>query len=687
RCHDHKFDPFMQKDFYRLFAYFNNVPENGRAVKYGNSPPFIKAPTRDEQKRLAQLDERLKQTERRVVELRPKVNDALREWEMTADPGKLPAWTPARGPVESTLKKLANLDGKEFINAGDIGNFGFDDRFTLACRINPRKPDGTILSRGLDEEQGEGYAVALVNGKIQVHLTKRWLDDALRIVTIDRVPVNRWSHIAVSYDASRLAAGTRIYIDGVEARTRVLLDELNQSFDTKEPFRVGGGSGSRFVGQIDDVRLFARELSAAEVRLLAVATPIADILGKQNAKRTAAERDKLFAYFVEVAAPKDIREHHDALRSLRDERKRLWDSVSTVMVMEEMPNPRETHVLIRGEYDKKGEKVTPGTPASLTPAANPSGAARPTRLDLAKWIVSRENPLTARVAVNRAWQVHFGTGLVKTAEDFGTQGAFPTHPELLDWLASKFGKNWDVKHLHKLIVMSATYRQSSRVTKELLARDPENKLLARFPRLRLSAEMVRDQALFVSGLLVEKLGGPSVKPYQPAGLWDELSGTGDYVPDKGANLYRRSLYTYWKRTAPPPVMSAFDAAGREMCWVRESRTNMPLQALALLNETAFVEAARALAARVMREAKTSDDRLTRAFRLVTARVPTARELDVLRKNLDFQLAEFRKNPPGITRLLAIGESKPDRKLDAAELAAYTAVCNLLLNLDEVVTKE
>jgi cytochrome c553 len=689
RCHDHKYDPFPQKDFYRLFAFFNNVPEKGRAVKFGNSPPFIKAPTREQQKHLAELDERVKEADRRVAELREAVMAAQRQWEQTADPAKLPEWSPGRG-----LQAAFKLNGVASVEVPHVGHFGFDDRFTLACRIHPRTPDGTILARGVDEPRGEGYSVHLVGGKVQVHLTKRWLDDALRIETIDTVPLNRWSHLTVTYDASRLAAGTKVYINGTQAQTRVLLDELNQSFDTREPLRIGfgGGPDSRFVGTIDEVRIFTRVLDDTEARLLAVAASPAEILRKPIPDRTAAEAEKLRAFFVAVAAPKPIRDAHEAQRASRDERQKFWDAIPTVMVMEEMPTPRDTHVLIRGEYDKKGEKVTPGVPALFGEQGahvprSPSRPGSPNRLDLAKWIVSPANPLTARVAVNRAWQMHFGTGLVKTTEDFGTQGAFPTHPELLDWLACVFRTDWDLKRLHKLIVTSATYRQSSRITKELLARDPENKLLARFPRLRLSAEMVRDQALFVSGLLVEKLGGPSVKPYQPPGLWNELSGTGDYVPDTGENLYRRSLYTYWKRTAPPPVMAAFDAAGRETCWVRESRTNTPLQALALLNETAFVEAARALAQRILSEATEPDDRLTRAFRRVTGRAPNAQELAVLRKSLAFHLAEFRVNPTAAKKLLAVGSSQPDPKLDPAELAAYTAISNTLLNLDEVVTRE
>jgi Protein of unknown function (DUF1553) len=348
-----------------------------------------------------------------------------------------------------------------------------------------------------------------------------------------------------------------------------------------------------------------------------------------------------------------------------------------------MPTPRDTHRLIRGQYDRPGEKVTAAGPAALP---NPPHGG--TRLDLAKWFVGPDNPLTPRVAVNRLWQLHFGTGLVATGEDFGTQGEYPSHPELLDWLATEFVRTgWDVKAMHRRIVTSATYRQSSQVPKPLPARDPDNRLLSRFPRYRLSAEMIRDQALFVSGLLVERQGGPSVKPYQPAGLWDELSGTGDYVPDAGDKLYRRSLYTYWKRTAPPPGLSAFDATARETCWVRETRTNTPLQALTLLNDVTYVEAARKLAERVLHECSDTEDRLLQAFCRVTSRAPTDAERTILRRALERQLVDYRKDAAAARKVIKVGESVADQRLDSAELAAYTALCRLLLNLDEAVTKE
>jgi hypothetical protein len=724
RCHSHKYDPFLQREYYQLFAFFNNVPEKGRAVKFGNSPPYLKAPTREQKKKLADLDARVQEAERRVEARRDDLVRAQAKWEAGANPADLPDWSPNRGmiahwPLDDRERiavrdgapafapgrfgQALDLDGTRFADGGDAGDFNFDDRFTLAAWINPRKPDGAIVSRMPEEPQADGYSVHLVKGKLQVHLTKRWLDDALRVETVAPVALNRWSHIAVSYDGSRHAAGVKVYVDGTEAPLTVLLDELNQPFNTKEPFRIGSGGGksTRFTGLIDDVRVFNRVLDAGEAKVLAVAESAAAILKKPAERRTAAERDKLRAFFLDRLAPRPVREADEALRALREERRAFWAALPTVMVMEEMPTPRDAFVLIRGEYDKKGEKVGPGLPAVFqSPGTAVPGTTN--RLDLAKWIVSPTNPLTARVIVNRAWQLHFGTGLVKTVEDFGTQGEYPSHPELLDWLASEFmlptkptdggpwaipGTPWDLKRLHKLIVTSAMYRQSSRQTPELRARDPDNRLLARFPRYRLSAEMVRDQALFTSGLLVEKLGGPSVKPYQPAGLWMELSGTGDYTPDKGENLYRRSLYTFWKRTVAPPVLATFDATARETCWVRESRTNTPLQALTLLNETAFVEASRMLAQRVMTEAATADARLVLAFRRVTGRPPNAVELQVLRDGLSAHLADFRARPAAAQKLLRVGEAKPDPKLDPVDLAAYAMVCNTLLNLDEVVTKE
>ena len=371
--------------------------------------------------------------------------------------------------------------------------------------------------------------------------------------------------------------------------------------------------------------------------------------------------------------------------------------------MQEMPQPRETFMLIRGEYNRKGEKVVAALPAALPPL--PKGGPL-NRLGLARWLVSREQPLTSRVIVNRYWQMFFGTGLVKTVEDFGSQGELASHPELLDWLAAEFmdptpaplgsgGKHrWDVKALVRLIVTSAAYRQSSVVNKELLTRDPENRLLARGPRIRLQAEFIRDQALAISGLLNREIGGASVSPYQPAGLWQELASRGDsknwsaqfFVQSHGKDLYRRTMYTFWKRTSPPPQLVTFDAPDREVCTVRRSRTNTPLQALVLMNDPTYVEASRKLGERMMHLAKDPADRLAFAFRLATARQPSEKELAILTKALDRQLARFWGDEKAARELLAVGESAVDETLPPAELAAYAMMASVILNLDETVTK-
>jgi hypothetical protein len=354
--------------------------------------------------------------------------------------------------------------------------------------------------------------------------------------------------------------------------------------------------------------------------------------------------------------------------------------------MAERPVPRETHLLIRGAYDKPGEKVQSGVPAVLPPL--PAGVPN-NRLGFARWLIDPANPLTARVTVNRFWQMYFGTGIVKTTEDFGSQGEWPSHPELLDWLATEFVRTgWDVKAMQKLIVTSATYRQSSRANQDLLQRDPENRLLARGPRWRLPAEMVRDQALYAVGLLTEKIGGPSVKPYQPAGLWKDTSMQDmEYVQSQGPDLYRRSLYTFWKRTIAPPFMVNFDAPNHESCVVRETRTNTPLQALNLMNDVAFLEAARFLGQRMMQAGGDATARLRFGFRLATGRWPSPAEEQVLRDDFHFHRDYFSTNTKKAGEFLDQGDSPADPALNRPELAAYAAVASMILNLDETITKE
>jgi len=680
RCHNHKYDPLTQREFYQVFAYFNSIPELGRTLKYGNSPPTLSAPTRPQQQKLKTLDLRVAEAEGAFLGLSGSLSKAQALWERKLERDR--DWTLGDGLVATA----AGLQGKQALSLGDKAEFGFYDKFTLAARISAENPSGPIVTRAEPRAEGEGYGVYLKDGKVQVNLVKRWLDDSIRIETKDPIALREWHHIVVSYDGSRVATGVRIYIDGVRQPTTIIVDAINQDFKTKEPLRVGGGgSDTPFEGQIQHVRVYSRALSEGEAAIISLSKSLGEIASIPDAKRTTAERDKLRQAFLETDAPVNIRDAWKAEKAARQAREAFIETVPTVMVMEELPKPKDTFLLVRGSYDRPGERVQRGVPQALSPL--PPNAPQ-NRLGLAQWIVSPENPLTARVAVNRFWQMYFGTGIVKTVEDFGSQGEWPSNPALLDWLATEFVRSgWDMKALQKTILMSATYRQSSKVTPELLQRDPENRLFARGPRVRLPAEMVRDQALSISGLLVNQLGGPSVKPYQPVGIWREL-GDKDYEPDHGDALHRRSLYTYWKRTSAPPFMATFDSALRESCTVRESRTNTPLQALNLMNDVTFVEAARKMAQRVIHDGGVAPAaRLRYAFRLTLAREPAAREQEILRNALAYHRDRFSTNPKAATEFVSMGEAARDPNIDTTELASYAAVCSMLLNLDETITKE
>ena len=714
RCHDHKFDPITQREFYEFYAFFNNVPERGRAVKVGNSPPMIQAPTRDQLRQLAAIDAELAAANEAYAKLSGEISAGEAAWLAAFAPSTSPCNCapenslvahysfepnqPVRDKVAHELQgsvshvpgaigQAAAFGGGPSVSAGNVADFGYFDKFTFSVWIYPERDTGTVLARMTEGADAEGYSVQLAGGKLQVNLVKRWLDDALRVETVDSLPTNRWQHVAVSYDGSRVAAGVQIFVDGRPLEIKVLLDELNQSFATNKPLVIGGGGpGAGFQGQIDDVRVYGANLYADDALLLATRDTIDAIVAISPEARTSGQVAKLRHYYLSEHAPEPIRAARQKIVELAKRRTEFEESFPSTMVMEELPQRRETFVLGRGQYDKPGDKVAPAVPASLHPL--PKAAARD-RLSLARWLVDPANPLVARVTVNRFWQMYFGAGLVKTVDDFGAQGDPPSHPQLLDWLASEFvAGGWDMKALVRQIVTSATYRQSSKVRPTNLERDPENRLLARGPRLRLSAEAIRDQSLAVGGLLVERTGGPSVHPYQPPGLWKELTGGGDVAQDHGADLYRRSLYTFWKRTIAPPSMVTFDAAGREACSVRAARTNTPLQALALLNEITFVEAARMLAQRAMLEAgATPAERIALVFRLALARSPSDSEATVLLAGYERQLAFFKGQPEAAAKLLAVGESPVDARCDAGELAAYATVASLVLNLDEVVTKE
>ena len=735
RCHSHKYDPISQREYYQLFAYFNNIPENGRALKEGNSPPWIPAPTPDQKKQLAQLQDRIRSARNRFDSLqaatgqsamqkwmqgdwKEKQSGSLDAWPVTsglvlhlpldqnrerpvpaddtqphpdaarAEPSDMPGVTSFEGSVATApgrYGKAIRLSGDGFVEAGNLAAFGYFDEFSVGALIYlPEIHEGTIVSKMEPVNQGSGYNLHVTDsGTLQVNFVKRWLDDSLRVETQTTLPVGRWTHILMTYDGTRTADAIRVYVDAEPVRLKVNLDGINQSFASTQPVRIGAGN-SHFHGLIDDVRIYSRVLRPHEVIQLGVTESIRQLLAvrPQSASR---QRSKLESYFHQVAGPVALRNAWQELEQAEVDQKAFLKTIPTVMVMHEMETPRTTHILTRGQYDRPAEAVTPGVPAALPPLPHD---ARPDRLSLARWLVSTDNPLTARVTVNRMWRDLFGTGLVKTTEDFGSQGQRPRHPELLDWLAVEFmDSGWNVRHLLKTIVMSHTYRQSSRTSRDLFELDPDNRMLARGPRFRLPAEVIRDQALFVSGLLTEKLGGPSVKPYQPAGLWSAIASDKEYVTSSGSDLYRRSLYTYWKRTVAPPMMSNFDASGREMCEVRLTRTNTPLQALNLLNDVTFVEASRSLAERVLLAGGSKSEQLDRAFLLTISRKPMPSESELLLRSQSTYQRYYQMHPGQAASFLDHGQSPRNPTLKPHVLAAWTAICSTILNLDETVTKE
>jgi hypothetical protein len=773
RCHSHKYDPLTHKEFYQLYSYFNNIPEYGKARRQGNSAPYIKAPTREQEPKLAQLDSSLAAAKKTFAGMEGQLRAAQTTWEKAVAASTPVPWGPSYGlvayyPLDGKLEapvsvtqprtgtaggrggaggrgafgggvtapgtgpaggaagtggaagaqaqpaatgpltaqngeaqfkagrvgQAATFDGKRFVQGEDIigfGSFGYyDDKYSMTAWINPAAATGAIITRNADVFEPTGHGLNLFEGHVQYNYCSKWLDEGIRLQSRKKIPLNEWHHVALVYDGSRYAEGVKLYVDGEQWEWEVQLDDLNNPRPlARNPVKIGAGGGpeNRFKGAIDEVRIYNRDLAAAEVAVLADAMPVSTIAAQPAASRTPAQAAKLRDYFLEHAAPAPVMKAWQDLRTAQESRDKYYESLPTVMVMQELPQPRPAFVLNRGEYDKPGDPVQRALPAFLAPRAV-AGKYAPNRLGLAQWLVSAENPLMSRVTVNRFWQQYFGTGLVRTSEDFGSQGEAPSHPELLDWLAVEFRESgWNVKQLQKLIVLSATYRQASKATPALQERDPANRLLARGPNVRLSAAVIRDQALAIAGLLVEKQGGPSVYPYQPPGLWRDLNSYEDYVQGKGDDLHRRSLYTFWKRTIPPPTMMNFDSSSRESCVVRSEMTNTPLQALDMMNNPQYVEAARVLAQRMMQAGgATPAARIGYAFRRATARLPKPAEEAVLLDAFKVQLASFQGKAKDALQYVSLGEAPRDEKLDVPELAAYTNVASLILNLSQTITK-
>jgi hypothetical protein len=536
-----------------------------------------------------------------------------------------------------------------------------------------------------------GYELVLENGHAAFALHRHWPGSSLKVVSLDALPIGAWTHVTLTYDGSSRAAGARIYLNGKPATIEVVRDQLGGDItydkEKQPPLLIGHrmrDAGFKS-GRVDEFRIFARELSPLEAAQVAGRDDFIEAWKTPAERLSREQKIVLKEHFIRTVAPA-VRSETGKLAALRREYAKVYDAVPDVMVMEEMPKPRPAYVLTRGDYDRHGAEVHADTPAMLPAFASTLPR---NRLGLAQWATDPANPLTARVAANRLWQMMFERGLVETADNFGSTGTPPSHPELLDWLARDFvARGWDVKALLKQIALSATYRQSSHAVPEVMARDPQNVLLARGPARRLSAEMMRDQALAVSGLLVEKIGGPSVKPYQPPGLWEEIAmGKPKYETGKGDDLHRRSLYTFIKRTVPPPAMITFDATDRSNCIVRRQATSTPLQALALLNDAQLLEAARFIGARMLREGgATAEEQVRFAFRLVTGRTPHEREVATLVAAMKEQEAIFAADPAAAEKLQAAGDGRVESSASPSRLAAASMIASLLLNHDEAVMR-
>jgi hypothetical protein len=720
RCHDHKYDPITTKNYYELFAFFNNVSELGEDGRVANAAPLIPAPTREQQGALAKLQraqiqlQQARQAEKPLPIDTQAVEAALREIA-----GRLPKpfrafdaenSTPIKGQLAFPKGNPAQVSGVVNQAWSSDGKFPLAE-IPLADEMKPAAKKPTTLTFfiqpaadnpadvALLSTQGyggsragasyrHGIELRLIDGRLEYTIASHYPSYALRVLTKDAVVKNgEWHAVTLLQDGGERAASTRIFVDGREQALTVLNDGLSGYFNTAA-YWVGADqrkeeSVVHFKGALDELAFYNRLLDAGEILdlthaglwKLALATD-ANAAPLQQAAQWL--QNPVWAALYE----KEQQVWQDQLK--------LERQFPTAMVMAENA-PRQAHVLTRGAYDALGEPVSAGVPEQLL-GAWPVGAPR-NRLGLAQWLTQPSQPLTARVVVNRFWAQFFGTGIVKTLEDLGFQSEWPSHPELLDYLARDFmDHGWNVKALLKSFALSATYRQSSSVTSELQQRDPENRLLARGPRLRLPAELIRDQALAVSGLLTRQVGGPSVYPYQPTDLYKGIVVGADYpgttwTQSMGADLYRRSLYTFWKRTVPHPNMLTFDAPDREFCAVRRSRTNTPLQALALQNDPTYLEAARVLAENVLQAAGPEPaQRCQQALTAVLGREASPVELKTLLHTYDELFAQFSKDEAAAQEFLKSGAKPANTAYKPAELATMASIAGLLLNLDETISK-
>ncbi|MDX1925039.1 MAG: DUF1553 domain-containing protein [Pirellulaceae bacterium] len=728
-CHDHKFDPLTMRDFYSMSAFFSNTTQSVRDGNVQNTPPIVQVPRDEERQLVEQLRERVAKLEGEQKMLRESSKGPFEEW--LKRPELVAELLTQSGPSEGLQLQLPLDEGAtEFVHynaAGvgqraavaasaswaegqiarsawvnneasrlqlpGVGSFDTQDPFSFgAWLFVPANANGAVFAKMNEAEEFRGWDLWLQNGQVASHIISTWPKDAIKGVAAQKLPVNSWVHVFVSYDGSAKPEGLKIYIDGTEQQLNYEAKTLSGSIRTNVPFSLGKRHSTSPANgvRVQDLRIYSRLVNKPEIDALRT-NPRKAYLVAKHTPRSEAEQAELYEWYLQNHSS-EYGQVSTQLASAKEELSQAIARGTIAHVMQEkMDTQPSSFILFRGEYDKRRDPVAAATPAFLPPMANDLPK---NRLGLAKWLLAPENPLTARVTVNRFWQEVFGTGLVITSGDFGLAGQSPSHPDLLDWLALEYRNNgWNTKELFRTIVTSATYRQAAVATPEKLEKDPQNRLLSRGPRFRLDAEMVRDYTLAASGTLSEKIGGASAKPYQPEGVWEAVamigSNTRDYKQDSGENLYRRSLYTFWKRSAPPASMDIFNAPSREVCTVRRERTNTPLQALVTLNDPQFVEAARKLAESTLKlPSEVAPDDTARiqsiAVRLIS-RPFRPEELSIVQASLEQLRAHYVAHPADAEQLLAVGESKSDMD-NLPLLAGWTMLVNELMNLDEALNK-
>jgi mono/diheme cytochrome c family protein len=734
-CHDHKFDPITQKDFYRLTAFFNNLAENPFNDDRNDWLPILLVPKPENRAAYEETLAKKAAIERQIEDRRAQAGALIQSWlarplagprpvssdglraRLRFDEGTGDAFADSASGERQNAARATGVpvvwgEGTRFwpymrmeisthLELPGVGDEDGTKPFSVAAWMRPHLrpnepkdpglPDGVILSRADAAQDGRGWQLLSNKGQLKFVLAHKLPDEAIEVETPDKVlAVGQWNHLIATYDGSGKAAGVSLYVDGMPQYLTVLKDGLKETASTAAPLEFGRthpDSNPLRQTAFQDFRFYERELSAREAARLPFADYVAEVGRKPMSQWSEDELHAVTEYYFRERDVPTL-EFAAQIALLDKELNRLAKGGDIELVSEEAPTLAYADVLNRGVFSARTERVRPGVPHFLP--ALPAGASL-NRLTLARWTVSPENPLTTRVTVNRMWSEIFGTGLVETTEDFGVMGARPSHPELLDWLAVDFREHdWDVKRFYRQIVLSSAYRQSARTTPQLLEKDPKNRLLARGPRFRMDGEMIRDTALASSGLLVEKIGGPSVKPYQPAGVWEagshQVSDTKEYAQDHGDALYRRSLYTFWKRMATMPNMDTLDVPVRDGACTRRQRTDTPLQALVLMNDPQWLEASRHLAERVLKESQQTDTRLNALSEILLSRPWGQREKAVLEKALTRFETVYRQDTASAEKLLSVGESKRDANLPASELASWMLVASAAMNLDEVLNK-